>query len=79
MEIIGKLEISLSKDFGYGTRLENRNRRLLKNKRERYNFVLFMVNVISFRLKHNKDIINSFLSLAILDILFAIIDIIFRL
>ena len=78
MEMIDKLEISLSKDFGYGTRLENRNRRLLKNKRERYNFVLFMVNVMAFRLKQNKDIINNFLSLVILDILFAIIDIIFR-
>jgi len=76
--MIDKLEISLSKDFGYGTRLENRNRRLLKNKRERYNFVLFMVNVMAFRLKQNKDIINNFLSLVILDILFAIIDIIFR-
>jgi len=41
--------------------------------------VLSMVNVIAFRLKHDKDIINNFLLLAILDILFVIIDIIFRL
>lgn len=77
--MIGKLEISLSKDFGHDTRPKNKNRRPLKNKKEGYNFVLFMVNVIVFRLKLNKDIINNFLSLAILDILFVIIDIIFRL
>jgi len=52
---------------------------MLINKKERCNFVLSMVNVIVFRLKLNKDIINNFLSLAILDILFVIIDIIFRL